>query len=460
MKKLFLSILLVSFAALCCGQQPIEIKGQMSQEKIHFNADSAAMTVLHKDLPSSVGQSPDGINYSLLPDQQFFRGNPFFAGVIFTGLNCRFAPRPSTVFPRSGFTSVLPAKPAGTFFSGAFYSALYVDSLRAGVKDLLVAENTSRVEVHYQDLPNPEAFSNHTLSSPDRHSLLLQRKFQMYKPEKMTVAKLVKAPWSTKGSVIGQLSQNFTSSNWYQGGKSNLAALFVFEGNANYDDGKKVQFDNTFTYRMGIQSENGDTVRGYSVTDNLIRLTSKLGLKAYDNWFYSLSGEFTTYSLTSYTALNSGTKANGFFSPFRLDLGIGMDYKYKKELSVLMTPVSYRYIFFADTVNYAKAAFGVKPGSNNVQEIGSLVRVEYSKKLTDNVDVTTRFSFFTNYHHVEVDWETVTNFVLSRFLSTRLTLHPRFDDSGSINTSRPRIQFKELLSFGFAYKFNNIKAKK
>jgi len=50
--------------------------------------------------------------------------------------------------------------------------------------------------------------------------------------------------------------------------------------------------------------------------------------------------------------------------------------------------------------------------------------------------------------------------MFNRYLSMRATIHPRYDTSViQTGSQRAKIQFKELMSFGFAYKFNNIRAR-
>jgi hypothetical protein len=56
---------------------------------------------------------------------------------------------------------------------------------------------------------------------------------------------------------------------------------------------------------------------------------------------------------------------------------------------------------------------------------------------------------------VEIDLEANCDFIINRFLSARLMLHPRFDSSVIMEgDTRARIQFRELLSIGFAHKFH------
>jgi len=397
-----------------------------------------------------------------LPDSNYFEANPLFTDIIFTGFHPYPKFHPYPVFPpEKSCLNIQHDKPLTDYFPLRFYLTAHIDSLRQSAKQYLIRDSALRISNYVWALPNPEKLKPQSMPVPDRRTQLLPRNYTLTLPARPKIAKVEQDPWSSKGSFLAQMSQNYTSANWYQGGLTNLAALLVFDGSLTYDDQKKIQFDNSITFRMGIQSEHSDTVRGYSVTDNLIRLSSKYGIKAFQNWYYSFSGEFTTYSLTAFSGINSRAKANGLFSPYRLDLGIGMDYKYKQDLSVLISPISFKYLSFLDATHYVTSAFGVKPGMKSLKEIGSQLKIEYKKKLNYAIDISTRFYFFSNYHHVEIDWETVTNFLINRYLSVRFALHPRFDDSGTlIPNMKPKIQMKELLSFGFAYKFNNIKAKK
>ncbi|MFR7681242.1 MAG: hypothetical protein ACLU18_16235 [Bacteroides thetaiotaomicron] len=50
--------------------------------------------------------------------------------------------------------------------------------------------------------------------------------------------------------------------------------------------------------------------------------------------------------------------------------------------------------------------------------------------------------------------ENTFDFILNRFFSTRLFVHLRYDDARTLNKDFGHFQLKELLSFGFNYKFN------
>ena len=82
------------------------------------------------------------------------------------------------------------------------------------------------------------------------------------------------------------------------------------------------------------------------------------------------------------------------------------------------------------------------------------VRLEYIWKPVREVALDTKFFLYTNYQDVEIDLEVNCDFIINRFLSARLSLHPRYDTSVIMDgDTHAKIQFRELLSVGFAHKF-------
>jgi hypothetical protein len=83
------------------------------------------------------------------------------------------------------------------------------------------------------------------------------------------------------------------------------------------------------------------------------------------------------------------------------------------------------------------------------------VRLEYTWKPVREVELETRFYLYTNYKEVEMDLEINCDFIINRFLSARLQLHPRYDSAAILEGDmRAHMQFRELLSLGFAHKFH------
>ena len=71
-----------------------------------------------------------------------------------------------------------------------------------------------------------------------------------------------------------------------------------------------------------------------------------------------------------------------------------------------------------------------------------------------NVSWTSRFYYFTDYHRITGELENTFNLQISRFFSTRINLHLRYDDGVAKNEDFDSyLQINELLSFGFNYKW-------
>ena len=207
--------------------------------------------------------------------------------------------------------------------------------------------------------------------------------------------------------------------------------------------------------KLGISTTPSDTYHKFSINDDLFQINSKLGIKAVKDWYYTVSLLFKTQLFNSYGA-NSEVKNSAFFSPGEFNLGVGMSYNKKIapkkfETSVMLAPLSYNLKFSLDEeLAYRKA--GIKEGRFDNQ-VGSSLEGTFKWEFYPNLTWTSRVFYFTDYKSVLADLETGLNFVFNRFFSTKIYLHARFDDSVPRNKHNNHLQFKEMLSFGFNYKF-------
>ena len=151
---------------------------------------------------------------------------------------------------------------------------------------------------------------------------------------------------------------------------------------------------------------------------------------------------------------NSKELKSGPFSPVRFNAAVGIDWKPVKGLSLSVSPLSYKVIHIRDTARVRVKDYGLKEGQQTQHNIGSSVRLEYTWKPVREVELEMRFFTYTNYKDVEIDLEVNCDFIINRFLSARLQLHPRYDSSVIIKGDKhAKLQFRELLSIGFAHKF-------
>lgn len=261
--------------------------------------------------------------------------------------------------------------------------------------------------------------------------------------------------WTVVGQGDLQFSQNHISDNWYKGGESTKSLFAQLVWQFNYDDKQNVQFENKLEWKLGFITTPSDTVHSYKPNNDLFRLSSKLGIKAFKNWYYTLSGEFKTQLFPNY-ATNSDKLVTTFFSPAELNLGLGMDFKYVKNgvcnLSVLMNPINYtRYSVASDKVDPTR--FNIEEGKKSKNQIGSRVESTLKWKLQPNLMWESRLSYITDYKKVLSEWENTFTFSFNRYFSTKLFVHGRFDDSVNRKPEDSYFQLQEQLSLGLTYKW-------
>ena len=276
-------------------------------------------------------------------------------------------------------------------------------------------------------------------------------------PDDVPTEILIQKPkfWTKKGDGYLQFMQNFVSDNWYKGGESNYSMVGAITLEANYDNRNEWKWDNKLEMKLGFMHTRSDSVHKFKSNEDLIRYTSKVGLEAAKNWYYTLQ-------LLAYTQFTRGLKANDlntysdFMSPFNLNLGLGMDYKVAtkdKRLTgtVNLSPlaVNYRYV---DRLDLA-TSYGLDEGKHSLVDFGSQVTADVTWKINDVVSWKSRLYAFTSYKRAEIEWENTFTLRVSKYISANLFLFPRFDDSGVKDDDLGYLQFKEYSSIGFTYGF-------
>lgn len=281
--------------------------------------------------------------------------------------------------------------------------------------------------------------------------------FSLFKPEndynqnkKVDTRISVNKPnfWKLQGNASVQFSQNYISPNWYKGGDSSNSILAYLMFNANYNDKRRIEFDNKLEAKVGFMTVPSDTLHKYNFNSDLLRITSKLGVKAFSRWYYTLSVEFNTQFFDSYN-LNSPERISSFMAPGNLIFNIGMDYKLSKEkidLSAFLSPLTYNFRYVGDPeVNGTN--FGLEEGKKVLNSFGSTFQFNMKWTIIPQIIWESRFNYFTSYHKIETEWENTFNFILNRYLSAKLFVHARYYDM----EAEHRIQWNELLSFGINY---------
>ena len=98
-------------------------------------------------------------------------------------------------------------------------------------------------------------------------------------------------------------------------------------------------------------------------------------------------------------------------------------------------------------------SFGLDEGKHTKWEYGSNITANYTWDIFKNVRWSGRIYYFTDYSSTQVEWENTFNFSINRYLSARIFLYPRFDDSRKRNKDQSNFEFNELLSLGLKVDF-------
>lgn len=265
--------------------------------------------------------------------------------------------------------------------------------------------------------------------------------------------------WKTFGNFQGKYTQSYYSDNWYKGGESNHSILGQINLEADYAK-NHTTFDNKLELKLGYY--NTSQVNGKSTfrtNEDLIRFTSKFGLKAFDNWYYSAQFQgYTQFAPVWDTKVPTKLKSK-FMSPAYGNLSIGMDYKpkFKKKgttLSVLLSPLSYNCKYSA--VDSIATSFGIDAGKNIKHSFGSRFDGNLKWTFLEDFTWTNKTQFYTTYESTEINFENTIDYRLSKYLSLQFFCHWRYDDS--VNRKKDKNgklmgygQFKEFLTLNFNY---------
>ncbi len=307
---------------------------------------------------------------------------------------------------------------------------------------------------------------NHDFSAPIQQDVALVEKVDPVTVEQVEdppVEVLVTKPnfWTFKGDYFLQGLQSYISGNWYKGGESNYSILGSITMEANYNNKQKVKWDNKLEMKLGFLTSKSDSVHSLKTSDDLLRLTSKLGLQATKKWYYTLQ-------LLAYTQFWRGFKSNDrhvysdIMSPFNLNISLGMDYNveaWKKKLTgtIHLAPFAYNFKYvdrnwFGDKENFT-TRYGLDLGKHTLHDFGSQFTIDLKWAIAENITYQTRMYGFTTFKRVEWEWENTFTFNFNKYISTKLFIYPRFDDSTMRDDHHGYFQFKEFMSLGFSYSF-------
>ena len=274
-------------------------------------------------------------------------------------------------------------------------------------------------------------------------------------PDPVPIQVMVRKPkfWKFTGDGYLQFLQNYVTDNWHKGGESNYSAQAAATLELNYNDRDKVTFENKLEMKLGFQTSPSDTVHRFKTNNDLLRLTSKLGIQAHKQWYYTLQ-------MMTYTQFARGLKANDkkvysdFTSPIDVNVGIGMEYKVDAlnkrltgTLNFLPFSLNFRYV----ARESLEAKNGIRGHHHTMEDFASQFTGELKWQILDQLSWKTRLFAITTYRQSKMEWENQFQLKVTKNLSANLFIYPRFDDGNDPDEDMGYFQLQEWSSIGLSF---------
>ena len=271
------------------------------------------------------------------------------------------------------------------------------------------------------------------------------------------------------GGIVTLTGQEGTQINWAAGGQNaisigSLANLFF-----NYHKGKLL-WNNSLILAYGTikQQSNKDWLKN----DDRIQFTTKVGREAFKKGYYTFLGDFKSQFAPGYNYPNDSTKISSFMAPGYVLAALGLDLEVDTNLSFFISPATGRFTFVEDNTLASQGAYGVQGDvftngiitthHKNVREqVGAYLKMQYRKNVMTNVGFGTTLELYADYlnnpQDMYVNWTTYIVMKVNKYISATFNTQLIYDPAVKVLVDNqmvgPRVQFKQILGIGLAYKF-------
>ena len=265
--------------------------------------------------------------------------------------------------------------------------------------------------------------------------------------------------WKVGGVISLNVAQG-SLSNWAAGGEdfslalNSLVSLYAF-----YKKGRH-SWDNTFDLNLGYVKTSS---LGARKNDDRFDLLSKYGYAISPKVNLAALFDFRSQMFKGYTYPEGiRTYSSNFLAPAYLLLGIGLDWKPTKDLSIFISPATARWVIVRDTALSNKGLYGVTPGEKSTLEFGAFASINYLKAFNKVLTYKGRLDLFSNYRHnpqnIDLYMTNLLNAKISNVFSVTWSLDFIYDDDVRLfgkNRNAAALQVKSVVGIGLLVKFRN-----
>jgi len=285
-----------------------------------------------------------------------------------------------------------------------------------------------------------------------------------------------RGPWDFGGMAALNYSQ-FSQFNWYAGGQNSTTVIGLLNVYGNYNK-RNIRWENSLDLEYGIQNYWSGEI---GKSTDMFELNTKLGIKRTKKVYYTVLLNFRNQLSSGYNDYNVNHDSyvrhmiSDFMSPAYAILAAGIDYRPKKFLSLVLSPMAGKTTVVMnqeiskgeEPVPGVVGLFGVKKGNDFRTEVGWFMRTQFSADVMENVSLSTKLDLFGSYlnnpGNIDVNWDMKAIMKINDYLSANLSANLIYDDDartaaykseGSIFYRKgPRIQMKEMLGVGLCLRF-------
>jgi Protein of unknown function (DUF3078) len=266
------------------------------------------------------------------------------------------------------------------------------------------------------------------------------------------------------------LNQTYLS-NWTKGGESSFSTMMDLQGKATYNNkDAKTQWINSARLKFGtIQTQE----KGFRKNHDALEINSKFNRNAWGKIGMSASFYMKHQLAKGYNYPNDSIPVSRFLNPGTMTLGLGIEYKPFKDMTINLAPLSYKTTFVLDTAHINQTLHGIAEDQRAKREMGMQIVLDSKITPFENMEITNSIRLFSNYlnhpQNVDVDWEVLVNQKINWFFTIRLNLHLIYDDdvrfpvldaneqavilSDGSEKKVAKTQFKEFVGLSLQFKF-------
>jgi hypothetical protein len=209
--------------------------------------------------------------------------------------------------------------------------------------------------------------------------------------------------------------------------------------------------------------------------DDRISFSTKLGLKARRNWYYTIITSCSTQFQPGYNSIEDQLidfKASDFFAPATFISSLGIDYNPSPKLSIFIGPISSKNIIVNNQLLANMGISGLTPAEydygtgkylsnakKHLTEMGGYVKLQFFEpRVLKNISIQSTLELFNNYlknaMRIDVNLQNYIFIKLNEYIATNIILNLKYDDDvlfdGVDGRRGPRIQFMQVLGVGLA----------